>query len=79
MTTATRRVYDHRIRHAIVASGNPGLFPRLEIPRSNARSWIRRGCPDVVELSGSENEVVHLHARLAKLERRVAVLLAVLC
>ena len=46
-----RRVYDHRIRRAICTSGNSGLFPELEIPRPTAMSWIRRGCPEVVELN----------------------------
>jgi putative transposase len=44
------RVYDHRIREQIVRTGNPDLFPELEIPRKTALSWIRRGMREVVTL-----------------------------
>jgi len=77
-TTTTKRTYDHRIRYAICASGEPNLFPELEVPRSTALSWIRRGCPDVVELDTAADGIAHLHERVAKLERRVAVLIGVL-
>lgn len=38
-----RRTYDHRIREAIVASGDPKFFPRLHIPRSTVRTWLKEG------------------------------------
>ena len=41
-TTTNKRTYDHRIRQAICASGDPNLFPALGIPRWTALSWIRR-------------------------------------
>ena len=41
-------VYDHRIREQIVRTGDPDLFPELDIPRKTALSWIRRGMRDVV-------------------------------
>ena len=40
--------YDHRIRNAIVASGDPNLFPDLDINRSTTRSWLRRGSKNIV-------------------------------
>jgi hypothetical protein len=48
MTDRRRRAYDHRIKARIVRTGNPDLFPELEIPRRTALSWIRRGVGDVV-------------------------------
>lgn len=71
------RVYDHRIREQVVRTGNPDLFPELEIPRKTALSWIRRGTRDVVTLDEPGWEPAH-HARIAKLERRVAMLSAIL-
>ena len=51
MTHRARRTYDHRLKSQIVASGNPSLFPQLAIPRSTAKSWIRRGERDEVGTS----------------------------
>lgn len=42
------RSYNHRLKRAIADSGDLGLFPELNIPRSTARGWIRHGVPDVV-------------------------------
>ena len=42
------RAYDHRLKRAIWQSGDPDLFPDLDIPRSTAMSWIRWGIPSVV-------------------------------
>ena len=77
-SSTIRRVYDHRIRKAICAIGDPNLFTELEIPRPAALSWIRRGCPEVVELGEADDGLVGLQERVAKLERRVAALHAVL-
>jgi hypothetical protein len=46
----SRRAYDHRIKEEIVRAGDPDLFPELEIPRSTALSWIRRGLGQDVSL-----------------------------
>jgi hypothetical protein len=70
-------VYDHRIREQVVRTGNPDLFPELEIPRKTALSWIRRGMREVVTLDDQGWEPAH-HVRIAKLERRVAMLSAIL-
>jgi hypothetical protein len=53
------------------------LFPELEIPRKTALSWIRRGMREVVTLDDQGWEPAH-HVRVAKLERRVAMLSAIL-
>ena len=47
-TTQSRRTYDHRIKHAILESGDRNLFPELEIPESTVRSWIHRGVSEAV-------------------------------
>jgi putative transposase len=73
-----QRVYDHRIREQIVRTGNPDLFPELDIPRRTALSWIRRGIREVVTLEDDEAwQPVH-NVRIAKLEQRVAMLSAIL-
>ena len=46
-TTHGRRTYDHRIREAILESGERDLFPELRIPRSTIRSWFHRGLPEI--------------------------------
>ncbi len=35
-----RRVYDPRFRQLICATGNPGMFPDLNIPKSTIRGWL---------------------------------------
>jgi hypothetical protein len=50
MPHRSRRAYDHRIKEQIIRAGNPDLLPELEIPRSTAVSWIRRGLGEVVSL-----------------------------
>ncbi len=67
-----RRTYDHRLREAICDTGDPGLFDScLTIPRSTARSWIRRGRLGVVSLDDGEFEVAELREQIAKLERQI--------
>ena len=77
MTQHSPRVYDHRIREQVVRTGNPDLFPEFESPRKTALSWIRRGMREVVTLDDQGWEPAH-HVRIAKLERRVAMLSAIL-
>ena len=77
MPATARKQYDHRIRQAIVKTGDPGLFPKLAIPESTTRSWLSRGVGDVVTLDARDTELVELHAQVAKLEQKVSVLRAV--
>jgi len=72
MSAPARKQYDHRIRHAIVRTGDPDLFPKLSIPDSTRRSWLSRGVSEVVTLDARDTEVVALHADMARLEERVA-------
>lgn len=74
-----RRFYDHRIRDEIIATGSADLFPDLDIPRSTTRTWLRRGANQVVRLEcNATGENAQLRARLVTLERRMAMLTAVL-
>ena len=77
MAATARKQYDHRIRQAIVQARNPDLFPKLSIPDSTRRSWLTRGVAEVVTLDQRDTEFVELHATVAKLEKKVAVLTAV--
>src|ERR1017187_8930520 len=73
-----RRAYDHRIKEQIIRAGNPDLLPAFGIPRSTAMSWIRRGHREVVSLDPHDDGKPALRKRVAKLERRIAILTAVL-
>jgi hypothetical protein len=78
MSHRSRRAYDHRIKEQIIRAGDPELFPELEIPRSTAVSWIRRGVGEIVSLVQAGGGEPALRKRIAKLEGRVAMLTAVL-
>jgi hypothetical protein len=66
------RTYDHRIREAIVRSGDPNLFPKLNIPRSTSRAWIRRGAREVVTLEPLDDFTVRV--QLSRVEAQNVVL-----
>lgn len=76
MTDRSRRTYDHRVKEQIVLSGNPDLLLELEIPRSTALSWIRRGVGEVVSLDTGREVEAALRTRVFELEHRTAVLIA---
>lgn len=76
MSRASRSAYDHRLKQAIVATGNPDLFPELSIPESTRRTWLRRGVTDVVSFERADADLVALQATVSKLSRRVAILTA---
>src|SRR5512145_950326 len=78
MTQRERRTYDHRVKSQVIAARNPDLFPELEIPRSTALSWIRRGLGNVVSIDEVGQTDAHFRERMAKLERRVSMLTAIL-
>ncbi len=77
MAATVRKQYDHRIRQAIAKTGDPDLFPKLAIPDSTRRSWLTRGVAEVVTLDARDTEIVELHTHVAKLEKKVAILTAV--
>jgi transposase InsO family protein len=71
MPTALYRRYDHRIRNLIACSKDPYLFPKLHIPISTARSWIRRGPVDVVSVTEFDQSNEQLQMKIAKLEKEL--------
>jgi putative transposase len=77
-TKAARNVYDPRIRELIRATGNPDLFPELDIPRSTISGWLRGDFKPAVGAQALSQSEVELHARVAKLATRVQILLAVM-
>ena len=78
MTHHERRTYDHRVKAQIIATRNANLFPELDIPRSTASGWIRRGLGEVVSLDEGLDAESQFRNRVARLEHRVSMLTAVL-
>ncbi|MEY4065715.1 MAG: hypothetical protein RIR26_1923 [Pseudomonadota bacterium] len=77
----SKRTYDHRVRNAIAKSGNPSLFPDLNIPCTTAQQWIREGEKEVVtthQFTKTELELVveveSLKRELAQAETKLALL-----
>jgi len=78
MNATARRTYDHRIRAAVVATGNPDLFPKLNIPRGTARTWIRRGSRKVVAAENDGTwDVAELRAEVEALRAKAETYLAI--
>jgi hypothetical protein len=72
------RLYDHRLRDAVVATGDPKLFAaQLLIPASTTRSWIARGRRRVITLDALDHDAVELRAKIARLKRNLERLRAV--
>ena len=78
MCAATPRVYDHRVRELICATGDPSLFPELAIPRSTSAGWLREGAREVVTAEVFSKTDDDLRLENLKLKRRLAVVTAVL-
>ena len=80
-----RRSYDHRIRDAIAATGNPYLFQNFSIPLSTRRTWTRAQYQSTItscetEVEGYEllDRVYHLQARVKMQGAIIALLMRVL-
>ena len=76
-TAQSRRNYDHRIREAILESGDRELFPELEIPKSTIRSWVHRGLPDVVTSELVTCDRAEFISEIQALRQRAALLAGV--
>ena len=74
---ADRNVYDPRVRELIRATGKPNLFPELNIPRSTVAGWLRGQFKPAIGSARVSKSKVELHDKVARLERRVVVLHAV--
>jgi transposase InsO family protein len=77
----SKRTYDHRVRNAIARTGNPSLFPELNIPRTTAQQWIREGDKEVVtthQFTKTDPELVveveSLKRELAQAKTKLALL-----
>ena len=73
-----RNVYDPRVRELIRATGNPDLFPELDVPRSTAAGWLRGEFKTALGIDLVSKAEAELHAENAKLKRRVLVLATVM-
>ncbi len=76
-TAQSRRTYDHRVREAVVESGDRNPFAELEIPRSTIRSWMHRGLPDVVTSEWVTCDRAALSSEIRALRQRTALLAGV--
>ncbi len=76
-TAQPRRTYDHRIKQAILETGDRNLFPDLKIPKSTVRSWVHRGVPDAVVSDLVNCDRSALIAEINALRQRTSVLAAV--
>jgi putative transposase len=73
----TRCTYDHRIRDQVVRSGTRCLPKHIRIPRSTVSTCRRRGQRPVVTIEPFEQDRQQLVDTIAKLDRRVRILAAV--
>jgi hypothetical protein len=73
-----RNVYNRRVRELVCASGNPDLFPELNIPKSTVRGWLNGHFKTAVGTESVSRTERELYAEIAKLTRRVQVLHAVM-
>ncbi|MGE0174042.1 MAG: hypothetical protein AB7T49_14690 [Oligoflexales bacterium] len=65
------RIYDHRVKQLVVATGNPELFPELRIPRSTALTWIRNGVREVVTARDLDQDYSRLIVENRELKAKV--------
>jgi len=74
-----RRVYDARVRELVCATGDPDLFPELNIPKSTLRGWINGEFEVAIGAQSISRTEIELYAKIAKLRRRIQALQAVMC
>ena len=67
----TLRIYDHRLIQLVQETGDAELATRLGVPKSTASGWIRRSPRAVITASGLDESAVALRIRVARLEKRV--------
>ena len=77
-TGRQRRCYDPRLRRLVREDGGQELARRLGIPRTTVAGWRRSPPPEVVTTEALDLERAVLHAKVAKLERRVEVLTTIM-
>ena len=78
MTAAARNTYDHRLRN-LVARAGPAAVNDMALPRATVATWKRKGHLAVVSSEVfAEPHVEHL-AKVARLQRRLALMRSLLC
>jgi len=76
--TRAQRVYDHRLRNLVRATGDLALAARLGVPRSTAAGWRRGSGVPVFAAPDAAPPEEALVAEVARLRRRVQRLRALL-
>ena len=73
----TRRAYDHRLREQVVRCGAKVVARHVQIPRSTASTWRRRGLRPVVTTEPFDQEKQHALDSSVRWEKRARALAAV--
>ena len=76
--TRRQRRYDHRLVELVRRTGNVSHATRRGVPRSTAVGWLAKPALDVVTLPHLEESAPELRLRVARLERRLERLRAML-
>lgn len=74
---STRNAYDHRLRDLICQTSDVELAVRLGVPRSTAKSWLRRGPRDVLTANVLDVGIDELRAKVLYLDQRNQALQAI--
>ena len=73
-----QRIYDHRLVRLVQQTGDPTIGSRLGVPRSTLAGWLARAPRDVTTDAIADDAHAELRARVARLEKRNALMRAVL-
>jgi hypothetical protein len=65
-----RNAYDHRLRELICRTRDLELADHLGVPRSTAKSWLRRGPASVVTVDVLDDDADRVRERVLRLKRR---------
>lgn len=77
-TTRRQRRYDHRLVELVRRTGDVGQATKHGVPRSTAAGWLARPNGEVVSLPHLDEPEPELRIRVARLEKRVERLRAML-
>jgi putative transposase len=73
-----QKSYDHRLVQLVRDTRDATIATRVGVPRSTASGWIRRAPRPVTSTAATDPALAELRARVARLEKRVELLRAVL-
>ena len=73
----TRRAYDHRLREQVVRCGAKVVASHVQIPRSTASTWRRRGLRPVVTTEPFDQEKQHALDSSVRWQKRARAFAAV--